>query len=69
MIDTKKRKEIIRGLEAHANPYTCETCAGEDCPYYHSGNGLSGPSCSSILAADALALLKEQIDKEAEIAE
>lgn len=55
-----KREKVIRGLEAHANPKTCETCAGEECPYYHMGGGYTRVTCSSILAADALALLKEQ---------
>ena len=55
-----KREKVIRGLEAHANPKTCETCAGEECPYYNMGGGYTGVTCSSILAVDALALLKEQ---------
>jgi hypothetical protein len=54
------REKVIRGLEAHANPKTCETCAGEDCPYYNSGGSFPKVTCSSFLAADALALLKEQ---------
>jgi len=55
-----EREKAIRGLEAHANPKTCETCAGEDCPYFNTGNSYTGVTCSSFLAADALALLKEQ---------
>lgn len=55
-----KREKVIRGLEAHANPKTCETCAGEDCPYYSSGGSYTEVTCSSFLAVDALALLKEQ---------
>lgn len=54
------REKVIRGLEAHANPKLCETCAGEECPYYNMGGGYTGVTCSSILAVDALALLKEQ---------
>ena len=60
MADAEKREKVIRGLEAHANPKTCETCAGEDCPYYNEGGSNTEVTCSSILAADALALLKEQ---------
>lgn len=54
------RETVIRGLEAHANPKSCETCAGEECPYYNMGGGFTGVTCSSILAVDALALLQEQ---------
>lgn len=53
-------EKVMRGLEAHANPQACETCAGEECPYYNMGGGFTGVTCSSILAADALALLKGQ---------
>lgn len=60
MTDAEKREKVIRGLEAHANPKTCETCAGEDCPYYNIGGIYTEVTCSSVLAADALALLKEQ---------
>ena len=60
MIDEEKRKKVMRGLDAHANPKTCETCAGEECPYYNEGGSYPKVTCSSILAADALALLKEQ---------
>ena len=60
MNDAEKREKVIRGLEAHANPKSCETCAGEECPYYNMGGGFTGVTCSSILAVDALALLKEQ---------
>ena len=60
MADAEKREKVIRGLEAHANPKTCETCAGEDCPYYNEGGSNTEVTCSSILAADALALLKQQ---------
>lgn len=54
-----KREKVIRGLEAHANPKSCETYAGEECPYYNLGDSDPKITCSSILAADALALLKE----------
>lgn len=54
------RENVKRGLEAHANPKSCETCAGEECPYYNRGDGYTEVTCSSILAADALALFKEQ---------
>lgn len=54
------KEKVIRGLEAHANPKSCETCAGDLCPYYYRGGSYSKVTCSSILAADALALLKEQ---------
>lgn len=60
MTDAEKREKAIRGLEAHANPKTCETCAGEYCPYYDRGGSYTAVTCSSFLAADALALLKEQ---------
>lgn len=60
MIDEEKRKKVMRGLEAHVNPESCETCAGEDCPYYNEGGSFPILACSSILAADALDLLKEQ---------
>ena len=60
MTDAEKREKVIRGLEAHANPKTCETCAGEDCPYYDRDGSYTAVTCSSFLAADALALLKEQ---------
>ena len=55
-----EREKVIRGLEAHSNPKTCETCAGEDCPYYNRGGSYPKVTCSSFLAADALALLREQ---------
>lgn len=58
-----KREKVIRGLEAHANPKSCETCAGEECPYYNKGGGFPGVTCSSFLAIDALALLKEQTER------
>lgn len=64
MTEAEKREKVIRGLEAHANPKSCETCAGEECPYYNMGGGFTGVTCSSILAVDALALLKEQEAKE-----
>ena len=54
------RDKVIRGLEAHANPKTCETCVGEECPYYNRGGSYTEVTCSSFLAADALDLLKEQ---------
>lgn len=54
------REKVIRGLEAHANLKTCETYAGEDCPYYNRGGSYPKVTCSSFLAADALALLREQ---------
>ena len=54
------REKVMRGLEAHANPTTCETCSGEECPYYHRGGSYPKVTCSSILVADALAPLKEQ---------
>lgn len=60
MTDAEKREKAIRGLEAHANPKTCETCAGEYCPYYDRDGSYTAVTCSSFLAADALALLKEQ---------
>lgn len=60
MTDAEKREKVIRGMEAHANPKTCETCAGEDCPYYNKGGSYAEVTCSSFLAADALALLREQ---------
>ena len=60
MNDAEKRENVIRGLEAHANPKTCETCAGEYCPYYDRDGSYTAVTCSSFLAADALALLKEQ---------
>lgn len=60
MTDAEKREKVIRGLEAHANPKLCETCAGEECPYYNSGGSYTEVTCSCFLAADALALLKEQ---------
>ena len=55
-----EREKVIQGLEAHANPKTCETCAGEYCPYYNRGGSYPKVTCSSFLAADALALLREQ---------
>lgn len=60
MNDAEKRDKVIRGLEAHANPKTCKTCAGEDCPYYNEGCSNTKVSCSFILAADALTLLKKE---------
>lgn len=54
------REKVIAGLESHANPKTCETCDGKECPYYYMGGSYPELSCSSFLAADALALLKEQ---------
>lgn len=60
MTDAENREKVIRGLEAHSNPKTCETCAGEDCPYYNLGGSYTEVTCSSFLAADALALLREQ---------
>ncbi len=54
------QEKVILGLEAHANPKACETCSGEVCPYYNEGDGFIGVTCSSILAANALALLKEK---------
>ncbi len=54
------REKVIGGLESHANSKTCKTCAGHDCPYYHLGGSYPKVTCSSILAADALVLLKEQ---------
>ena len=54
------REKVISGLESHANSKACKTCAGDDCPYYHRGGSYPKVTCSSILAADALALLKEQ---------
>lgn len=63
MTDVEEREKVIRGLEAHANPKTCETCAGEDCPYYNMGGSYTEETCSSFLAADALALLKEQEER------
>ena len=55
------REKVIGGLESHANPKSCETCAGEVCPYCNMGGSYyTGVTCSSFLAADALALLKEQ---------
>lgn len=53
-------EEVIRGLEAHANPKSCETYDGEECPYYNIGSCYAEVTCSSILAADALSLLKDQ---------
>ena len=55
-----EREKVIGGLEAHANSKTCETCAGENCPYYNRGGSYPKVTCSSFLAADALALLREQ---------
>lgn len=55
-----EKEKVMRGLESHANPKTCETCAGEECPYYYMGGSFPELSCSSFLAADALAFLKEQ---------
>lgn len=63
MIDEEKRKKVMRGLEAHVNPESCETCAGEDCPYYNKGGSYPILACSSFLASDALALLKAQMPR------
>ena len=51
MADAEKREKVIRGLEAHANPKTCETCAGEYCPYYDRDGSYTAVTCSSFLAA------------------
>lgn len=60
MLGMAEREKVIRGLEAHANPKTCKTCVGEDCPYYSRGGSYPKVTCSSFLAADALALIREQ---------
>lgn len=65
MTEAKKREKVMRGLEAHANPKSCETCTGEECPYYNRGGSYPKVTCSSFLAAEALALLKEQEPKAA----
>lgn len=59
-------KKIIRGLEAHANPKSCITCAGEDCPYFNDDGSHTDVTCSSVLAADAVALLKQQREVQAQ---
>ena len=53
-------EKVKRGLEAHSRP-TCETCDGQECPYYrinHEHNNVF--SCSVFLASDALDLLNQQ---------
>lgn len=53
------REKVMRGLEAHSRP-TCETCDGQECPYYRINTEHNVFSCSVFLASDALSLLKEQ---------
>ena len=50
MVDAEKREKVIRGLEAHANPKTCETCAGEYCPYFGIVDNYPEVTCSFFLA-------------------
>lgn len=58
-----ERKKVIRGLECHA---TKGFVACQDCPYYpdeliyEDDDDTEGTICEEKLAADALALLKEQ---------
>lgn len=54
-----ERKKVMRGLEAHSRPI-CETCDGQECPYYRINKVHDVFSCSVFLASDALSLLKEQ---------
>jgi hypothetical protein len=49
------REKVKNALEAHSNT-VCISKNGEDCPYF----SLECRECSRILAAEALALLKEQ---------
>lgn len=57
------REKVIRGLECHA---TKGFVACQDCPYYpdeliyEDDDDMEGTICEEKLAADALALLKEQ---------
>lgn len=47
------REKTLKGLECHTNA-TCEDDDGNVCPYWQDAH------CSKTLAADAIALLKEQ---------
>jgi len=57
------REKVIRGLECHA---TKGFVACQDCPYYpdeliyEDDDDMEGTICEEKLAADAIALLKEQ---------
>lgn len=61
-------EKVIRGLECHA---TKGFVACQDCPYYpdeliyEDDDDMEGTICEEKLAADALALLKEQVPKAA----
>lgn len=57
-----ERQKVMRGLEAHSRP-TCETCDGQECPYYRINEKNNVFSCSVFLASDALAVLKEPAQK------
>lgn len=63
MTDAEKRDKVIRGLECHA---TKGFVACQDCPYYpdeliyEDDDDMEGIICEEKLAADAIALLKEQ---------
>lgn len=63
MADVEKRRKVIRGLECHA---TKGFVACQDCPYYpdeliyEDDDDMEGTICEEKLAADALALLREQ---------
>ena len=63
MSDSEKREKVIRGLECHA---TKGFVACQDCPYYpdeliyEDDDDTEGTICEEKLAADAIALLREQ---------
>lgn len=63
MLGMAEREKVIRGLECHA---TKGFVACQDCPYYpdeliyEDDDDMEGTICEEKLAADAIALLKEQ---------
>lgn len=56
MTEQEKREKVIKGLKCHVNGHPHTRC--HKCPYW--GTGPHGSSECNVLAADALALLKEQ---------
>lgn len=50
-------EKVCKGLECHAREGAC----GEDCPYHAPG------TCSEPLCADALALIRQQQERIAEL--
>lgn len=64
MSDAEKREKVMRGLEAHCETWDegklSDCITNPDmCPYRRGDR----PGCTAALAADALALLKEQEER------